>query len=132
MALGPDSVVVNGQLVWQPDTDQYFPTAYGAQTVGVPQVSPSYPPYLGAPMASAPGASNVGGYGTASNNDKATQIAAAHPWNPRVSPTWWAVIGLVLSLMLLKAVHWRETILESGEERGMLGPFREDAGEEVR
>lgn len=133
MALGPESLVVNGQLLSQPDRDQYFPSAYGAQTVGVPQVSPSYPPFMSAAMGVSPGSgvSQVGGYGTADNNAVAALAANQNPHSLRVSPTWWAVIGLVAALMLLKAVHWRETILESGDEHLGVGPASEAVHEQI-
>lgn len=131
MSLGPESVAVNDQLLTTPTRAQYFPGAWGPQTSGVPQVSPSYPPFLGGPTSAAPGAESVGGYGTAGNNATATAVAGAHPWNMRVSPTGWAVIGLVGSLLLLKGIHWRDTMLEGAEEHGGLGPFSERAEERV-
>lgn len=125
-SLGADSVVVNGQLVPTPTPAAYMPQGYGPQTMGVPNVAPAYPPYLGAPMSTAPGSEAVGGYGTAGNNAMGTAMANAHPWNPRVSAVPWAVGGLIVSLLLLKAVHWRETILE-GREGLDLGPAHETA-----
>lgn len=125
-ALGADSSVVNGQLVPTPTMAAYAPQGYGPQTMGVPNVAPAYPPYIGAPMSTAPGSESVGGYGTAGNNNMVTAMANAHPWNARVSPVPWAVAGLIVSLILLKAVHWRETILE-GREGLDLGPAHESA-----
>lgn len=127
-ALGADSVIINGQLVQTPTPAAYSPQGYGPQTIGVPNVAAAYPPYRGAggPMSTAPGSESVGGYGTAGNNNIVASIGAAHPWNPRVSPVPWAVLGLIISLLLLKAVHWRETILE-GKEGLDLGPARESA-----
>lgn len=125
MAFGPESTVVNGQLLALPQSYQYAPAGYGPQTVGVPQVSPSYPPFLGAPMGQTAGASAVGGYGTADNNTLAASVANKHPFNLKGSATIWAVGGLVVSLVLLKAIHWRETL----EEAGAVGPFHEGAHE---
>lgn len=130
MTLGADSAVVNGQLVTLPSRYAYAPTPFGPQTVGVPQVTPSYPPYIGGAGTSAPGMENVGGYGTAGANSLATGIAAAHPWSFKLSPVWTAVLGLVVSLLLLKAIHWRETILE-GEESARVGPVGERAEAEA-
>lgn len=126
MSTGADSVVINGQRVTVPSKVAYFPTGYGPQTIGVPQVTPSYPPYLGGTTGAAPGNENVGGYGTAGNNAVATAIAGQNPYSFKVSPTWMAVGGLVLSLVLLKAIHWRETLIE-GEESGHVGPLSERA-----
>lgn len=128
---GADSGVVNGQLVAFPQMAQYVPQGYQPQTVGVPQVSPSYPPYMlgvgpNAPTGATNGAAvSVGGYGTADNNAQVTAIAARNPWNLKVSPVPWAVAGLVGSLLLLRAIHWRETV----EEHAGLGPMSE-RGEE--
>lgn len=131
MALGPETVAVNGERTNVPQAAAYFPHPYGPQTQGVPNVTPSYPPYLGgAPLNLAPGAESVGGYGTAGNNAQVTALANAHPWNLKVSPVWWAIIGLVVSLVALKAIHWRDTILE-GEEALDFGPVGERAEAEA-
>lgn len=128
---GADSGVVNGQLVAFPQHAQYVPQGWTPQTIGVPQVSPSYPPYMlgvgpsAAVGSTGGGAVSVGGYGTADNNAMATSIAARNPWNLKVSPVPWALAGLVLSLVLLRAIHWRETV----EEHAMVGPMGETAEE---
>jgi hypothetical protein len=128
---GADSGVVNGQLLSFPQLQQYVPQGYVPQTIGVPQVSPSYPPYMlgvgpNAPTGASTGAAvQVGGYGTADNNSQVTAIAARNPWNLKVSPVPWAVGGLVLSLLLLRAIHWRETV----EEHAGIGPLSERAEE---
>ena len=129
MTVGADSAVVNGQLVTLPSRYAYMPTPFGPQTVGVPQVTPSYPPYVGG-SSSAPGVENVGGYGTAGANALATGIAAQNPWSPKLSPVWMAVVGLIVALVLLKAIHWRETILE-GNESARVGPVGERAEAEA-
>jgi hypothetical protein len=125
MTTGADSYVVNGQLVTFPTTASYAPLSYGPQTNAVPNVTPAYPPYMGGTTGATPGSESIGGYGTAGNNSVAASIANAHPFNLRVSPTWWAVGGLLLALVLLKAIHWRETL----EEEGGIGPVREEARE---
>lgn len=130
---GADSGVVNGQLVAFPQRTQYVPQGWTPQTIGVPQVSPSYPPYMlgvgpNAPTgATSGGATSVGGYGTADNNSMVASIAARNPWNLKVSPVIWATGGLVLSLVLLRAIHWRETV----EEHAAFGPASERAEEQA-
>jgi hypothetical protein len=125
VTLGPQSLVVNGQLVDVPTQAAYAPLNYGQQTMGVPMVTPSYPPQLGTPTQVAPGSESVGGYGTAGNNSLAATLANAHPFNLKMSPTIWAVGGLIVGLILLKAVSWRETM----EEHTALGPMSEEARE---
>lgn len=128
MSQGSQTQVVNGQRNIFPTGAQWNPIGYGPSTVGVPQVSPTMPPFLGGGgSGTGLGIEGVGGYGTAGGNLTATAIAGANPWNPKVSSVWWAVILLVVGLMLLKAVHWRETILESGHA----GPVHEEAHEEA-
>jgi hypothetical protein len=128
MALGSQTSVVNGQRVDTPTSWQFNPSSYGVQTTGVPQVSPTMPPYMGGGggVAAMGGAEGVGGYGTAGNNQQTTAIAAAHPWNAKVSPVVWAVGALIGGLVLLDAIHWRKTILE-GSESGTVGAAREEA-----
>lgn len=124
MSLGPDTGVVNGQRNTFPTSDSFRPMSYGVQSSGVPIVSPSIPPFIGGSPASG-GSVGVGGYGTADNNAAVTQIAAQYPYNLKVSPVWWAVAALVGGLVLLKAIHWRETIAEEGR----VGPLGEKASE---
>lgn len=120
MSLGANTQVVDGQRNIFPTRAQYAPMSYGAQTTGVPQVSPTLPPFLGgggsaAGSPSLSGTDDVDGYGTAGNNALMTQVANAHPHNLKVSPVWWAIGSLVVGLLLLRGVHWRQTILEGGE-----------------
>lgn len=134
MALGPDTQAVNDQLLPFPSHYAWNPQGYGPTTTGVPNVTPAYPPYMGGPgtpTSTAPGSESVGGYGTAGNNNLVAMQGNAHPWSFKVSPTPWVVLGLVGSLLLLKKVHWRETMLESGDERLGLGPAKENASESV-
>lgn len=131
MSLGADTVVINGQRFTTPTWDSYAPTGYGPSTTGVPQVSPSMPPYLGGSPTNNSMLEQVGGYGTAGNNALMASVAAANPWSPRHSPVLFAVIGLLLALFLLRHVHWRDTILEGAREEGELGPLHEGAHEEV-
>jgi hypothetical protein len=90
------------------------------------------PPFMGQGGSASPSGvvTNVGGYGTADNNTLATSIAGNNPNNLKVSPVWWAVIALLVGLVLLKAVHWRETLLE-GDEHARVGPASERAEAEA-
>ncbi len=134
MGLGPQTQVIDGQRNIFPTHAQFAPTQYGPQTTGVPQVSPTMPPFICA--ANGGGSSlgameGVGGYGTAGNNALMTQVANEHPYSLKVSPVWWAVGALVIGLSLLRAVHWRKTTLEGFEERGQVGGVREAASEQA-
>jgi hypothetical protein len=134
MSLGQGTQVVDGQRNLFPTWAAFNPTGYGPQTTGVPQVSPTMPPFIGASntgagMGMAAGMEGVGGYGTAANNTLATAIAGNNPHNYKVSPVWWAIIALVVGLVLLKGVHWRETTLEGFDERGHVGDAHEAASE---
>lgn len=131
MSLGADTVVVNGQRFATPTWAAYAPVGYGPQTTGVPQVSPSMPPYLGGSPTNNSLIENVGGYGTAGNNALAATMANQNPWSFKHSPVLFAVIGLLVALFLLRHIHWRDTILEGAEEHGEVGGLREGAHEEV-
>lgn len=130
--LGSQTQIINGQRVDTPTLFQFAPTSYGQQSTGVPNVSPSIPPFIGAGGGGGGaygGGSTVGGYGTADNNAQVTAIARAHPYSLKVSPALWAVGLLLFSLILLKGIHWRETTLEGFDERAHAGPVRESASE---
>lgn len=124
MALGAGTAVINGQRFDLPQSSAWFPQGFGPQTTGVPQHSPTMPPFLGG----APGGggasgawTSVNGYGTADNNSTVTAIAAAHPFSMKASPTLWAVFGLILALVLLQKIHWRKTILSGEAQLGVGG-----------
>lgn len=133
MSLGSDTGVVNGQRFTFPTTASYAPISYGPTTSGVPNVSPTLPPFFGGtPTASSGlGLETVGGYGTAGNNSIVAQQAANAPFSIKTSPVLWAVGGLIGALVLMKAIHWRDTTLGGFEERGNVGSIRENAGAEV-
>lgn len=134
MDLGSQTQVVNGQRNIFPTWSQFNPTQYGPQTTGVPQISPTMPPFLGGQNAAATmgaGMDSVGGYGTAGNNGTVTAIAAANPHNLKVSPVWWAVGLLIVGLLLLNGVHWRKVTLEGFEEHAHVGGVSEGAHEET-
>lgn len=137
MALGPTTQVVDGQRNTFPVGYQWYPTGYGPQTTGVPNVSPTMPPFIGASntaggVGAAAGMEGVGGYGTAANNTTVAGIAGANAHHWAVSPVWWAIGALIAGLLLLKWINWRETTLEGLEEHGHVGPLTERAEEEVR
>ena len=48
----------------------------------------------------------TGGSGGAANMDAAA-AAASDPFNPSVSPVWWAVLFFVVGMLGLRYVHWR-------------------------
>ena len=134
MSLGQGTQVVDGQRNTFPTMASYQPQGYGPQTTGVPQVSPTMPPFIGQANGASSGSAafgleGVGGYGTAANNTTVTATAAANPHSLKVSPVWWAVIFLVVGLLLLKGINWRETTLEHFTESGAAGPVRESASE---
>lgn len=133
MSLGSNTQVIDGQRNTFPSSYAFQPTQYGPQTTGVPQVSPTMPPFLGAASgagsSTGAGMEGVAGYGTAGNNALVTQIANGHPFNLKVSPTLWAVLVLIVGLVALQAVHWRKTTLEGVSESGHVGEAREAASE---
>lgn len=136
MSLGSDTGVVNGQRFSFPTSASFNPASYGPQTTGVPNVSPSMPPFIGSANTAggsggAYGQEGVGGYGTAGNNALVAGTANANPHNWKVSPVWWAIVLLLGGLVALKGIHWRDTILESGSEHGRLGAAEEHAEEHV-
>lgn len=128
---GPQTGLVDGQRNVFPSHYQYAPQSYGPQTTGVPNVSPTMPPFIGAANSAGSslgaGMEGVGGYGTSGNNALVTQIAADNPHNLKVSPVWWAVAALLVGLVLLKGVHWR-SLEEGGEHVTLLG-VKENASE---
>jgi hypothetical protein len=133
VSLGSNTQVVDGQRNLFPTGYAYTPQGYGPQTTGVPNVSPTMPPYISAPgtSSSSTGLEGVGGYGTAANNTLATAVASQNPFNLKVSPVLWAVGLLLIGLVLLKGIHWRETTLEGFSEQGHVGPASERAEEAV-
>ena len=113
MSLDATTTVVNGNRFAVPDHNQWFPVGYGPSTTGVPQVSPTMPPFLGGSPTNNSMIEQVGGYGTAGNNAMATSVANSNPWNPKLSPVLPAIVGLLVALVLLRHIHWRETMSES-------------------
>lgn len=120
--LGAQTVLVNGTRFTQPNVYAYAPVGYGPQTTGVPSTVPQQPPAIGGAAGGTIGSGGV---------SAATAQAAANPHSLRWSPLWWAVIFLILSVLLLKGVHWRDTVLVGAEERAEAGPLRERAEAEA-
>lgn len=114
MGLGYGSDAINGQLVPVRTLDGYSPNAYGPiVNVGTAAVN-TVPPSLGA------GGGRIGGNsgtvasssGDITNNSGGTNmahadLAAANPWNFKVSPLPMAMVFLVVGLVGLRLIHWR-------------------------
>lgn len=133
MSLGPQTAVVDGQRNTFPTVAQFNPQFYGQQTTGVPNVSPTMPPFISATngAGSSMGFEGINGYGTAGNNLQATQMASDHPYSIRSSPLWWAIAALVGGILLLRGTAWRKTVLESGDASARVGPASAEAREEA-
>lgn len=134
MPTGSNTQVVDGQRNLFPSSYAFAPTQYGPQTTGVPNVSPTNPPFIGAAnggggSGAGAGMEGVGGYGTAGNNAVVTATANANPHNWKVSPVWWAVAFLLISLLALNGIHWRKTTLEGVQEHGHVGAVSESGSE---
>lgn len=123
MPYGPQTQTVDGQRNVFPSRNQYAPMTYGVQSTGVPQVSPTMPPFVGTGAAGGAGAAlgmgaeGVDGYGTAGNNQAATRLAADNPMSLHLSPLWWAIICLVGGLFILHKTAWRRVIEAEGGAR---------------
>ena len=134
MPVGPNTLVVDGQRFGVPTGAAYNPVGYGQLVQLQPVRNLNQPPMVGVSQGgagSALGTDVVGGYGTAGNNAQVTAAANANPHSLTVSPVWWAVVFLVVGLVLLKGINWRETTLEHFTESGSAGPAHESAGESV-
>lgn len=133
MSLGYSTQVVDGQRNVFPTAFAYQPTQYGPQSTGVPQVSPTMPPFIsggnGSGASLGAGFEGVGGYGTAGNNAQVAAAANANPWNAKVSPVWWALAFLIGGILLLNGTSWRKTTLESADEHAKVGTVSERASE---
>lgn len=132
--LGSQTDTVNGQRFTMPTVEQWAPASYGQQTTGVPQVSPFMPPFIGG--GNGGGSSlgvqeGVGGYGTAGNNVLVAGIAAEHPHNLKVSPTWWAVFALIIGIGLLNGTAWRHVVDEHADGGFKVGPGKAEGSESV-
>lgn len=136
MPLGSQTLVVDGQRNLFPSSYAFAPTQYGPQTTGVPNVSPTNPPFIGANNGGGStqygsGMAGVGGYGTSDNNLMVTQTANQNPHNWKVSPVWWAVAFGIIGIVALNGIHWRKTTLEGVQEHAHVGAVSEAGSEEA-
>jgi hypothetical protein len=133
MALGPQTAVIDGSRFAVPTSNAYQPVGFGQLVQPQPIQNVNFPPMVtgGGGGAGSLTTEQVGGYGTAGQNVFSTIAAAANPWNPKHSPLWWAVIGLILAIVLLSAVHWRRTTLAGAGENLHIGEARERGEVEV-
>lgn len=122
MALGAQTVVIDGQRFSVPTTAAYNPYGF-AQLTQPQQISNvNFPPMLPGGAGAATGFSTVGGYGTAEQNAMTTAAANAKPWDMKLSPTVWAMLFLIGGLVGLSVIHWRKTTLGGGEANLHIGP----------
>lgn len=91
--LGPNTDVINGQLVTVRDRDVYAPMSYAPIAQRVPNITPTVPPM-------------IGGMGGPSSVDAQAE-AMSNPWSLFHSPLPWAIAMLVVGLLGLRLIHWR-------------------------
>lgn len=106
-AFGPDSQVINGQLVPVMGSSVWSPVAWGPLPgrTGTPAPVPTIPPIVGNSGGGYGGPGNaVGGGGTA--NDATAAVAADNPWSLKLSPLPWALGFLIVGLLGLRWIHW--------------------------
>jgi len=91
VGLNTSSSVINGQLVPQTRSGNYFAYAVGPVVQGVPASPPQSPP----------------GYSSGSGGkDQAAQDAGQNPWSPVKSPVPWLIAMFLLGYVLMRYVHW--------------------------
>lgn len=90
----------NGQLVPEYTSTAMFPSA---AWIPYMQGRGAYTPTLPPPI-SIGGSSDAWGGGMAMTDGSE---AASDPYNPVVSPLWWAVGALVIGILGLRHIHWR-------------------------
>lgn len=119
MAINANTLVENGQRFSVPNSNAYNPVGYGQLVQMQPVRQLNQPPMVGVggggAGAGVMGTDVVGGYGTAGNNAAATIKANLNPWSLRDSPVGWAIIGLIISVVGLSAIHWRKTTLAGAD-----------------
>lgn len=97
--------VINSTLV--PVTPAYAinPASYGAMPIAYDSYAyqPTTPPYAGGAGSSGP---VTGGSSTDVANATQARIAAANPFNPKVSPVLISVGCLLAGLIMLRLLHW--------------------------
>lgn len=136
MAINKNTLVVDGQRFSVPNGDAYNPVGYGQLVQMQPIRQLNQPPMVGVGGGSGGaggvmGTDVVGGYGTAGNNAAATIKANLNPFSMKDSPVWWAVIGLIVSVVGLSAIHWRKTTLAGADANLHVGEAHGGAEAEV-
>jgi hypothetical protein len=102
MQLVYGSQAINGQLVPELTNTQIFPSqAYVPYMQGRGAATPTLPP----PVSWFSGGSNP--YTSGLEVGSTSSQAAAEPFNPVVSPVWWALGFLIVGILGLRFVHWR-------------------------
>jgi hypothetical protein len=86
------SSIINGQLVPQTRSGNFFPFAVGPVVQGVPASPPQSPP----------------GYSGGGGGDRGASVtdAANNPWSPTKSPVPWLIGMFVVGFLLMRYVHW--------------------------
>jgi hypothetical protein len=90
--LGPDTDVINGQLLPIQNREARFPFGYVGIAQRVPNITPTIPPMIG----------QTGG--TTMTDTEAAGLV--NPWSLFHSPLPWAIGMLIVGLLILRFVHW--------------------------
>ena len=102
------NVVVNGQLIGAIPGPSQFVGGFAPYSAVGPSGPLTIPPTIGTSGMTAGTLT-----GTADSNAQAVQNAMSDPFNPRKSPVVPALVFLVIALVALHMVHFRETVNES-------------------
>lgn len=102
------NVVVNGQLIGGIPGVSQFVSGFAPYSAVGPSGPLTIPPTVGTT-----GLTTGTLTGTADSNAQAVANARNNPFNPKFSPVVPAIIMLVVALLALHMVHFRETISES-------------------
>lgn len=103
------NVVVNGQLIGAIPGPSQFVGGFAPYSALAPSGPLTIPPTVGS------GQTAGTLTGTADSNAQAVENAKANPFSPKASPVVPAIIFLIVALVALHMVHFRETISEGGE-----------------
>lgn len=101
------TVVVNGQLIGAIPGASQFVGGFAPYSALAPSGPLTIPPTVGTT-----GLSTGTLTGTADSNTQAVQNAVNDPFNPKKSPVVPAIVFLVVALVALHMVHFRETVNE--------------------
>jgi hypothetical protein len=110
MPYGYGSVGVNDQLVPVPVKAAYNPIDMGPAYTG-PSMWPrqgvyNLPPILPGPDLQATMAPQA--WGQVTGEGTMGQEEPISPYHPTQSPLWWGLGALILGLIMLRYIHWRE------------------------